>query len=248
MPAVRRVGHKGADLLAPGNTTEAFAAAVGVGVDMLEFDVLPAELDGTGELFLAHDYDDLHARADALTLEQALEHLAGAAYAGLELDVDLKLPGYELRVLDALRRHGLLDRCLICSAYAESLRVLRAAAPEAKLGFSYPNLRKDPTTRAGTKYAALALAATARRVLPAVLARRLRRGEFDAVMIHWRLTSPALLRAVRRAGGELYVWTVDDPALVTSLVALGVDGVITNDPRMFDLSTPRGPARGRAPS
>ena len=160
---MRRVGHKGADLLAPGNTAAAFAAAVGVGVDMLEFDVLSAELDGTGELFLAHDPDDLRRRPDALTLEQALAHLSGPLYDGLELDVDLKLPGYELRVLDALRRHGLLDRCLVCSTHASSLRVLRAAAPGLRLGFSYPALRKDPTTRPGTKYVALALAAAARR-------------------------------------------------------------------------------------
>jgi glycerophosphoryl diester phosphodiesterase len=245
MPAVRRVGHKGADLLAPGNTQEAFAAAADVGVDMLEFDVLSAELDGTGELFLAHDYGDLQRRPDALTLEEGLAHLAEDAYAGLELDVDLKLPGYELRVLDALRRHGLLDRALICSAYPASLRALRAAAPEVRLGFSYPNLRSDPTTRSGTKYAAIAVAEVARRVLPTVLARRLRRGEFDAVMIHWRLMSPRLLRAVRAAGGELYVWTVDDPALVSSLVTIGVDGVITNDPRLF---TPRDPGPRPAPS
>jgi glycerophosphoryl diester phosphodiesterase len=45
--------------------------------------------------------------------------------------------------------------------------------------------------------------------------------------------SPRLLRAVRGAGGEVYVWTVDDAATLLSLVALGVDGVITNDPRLF---------------
>ncbi len=61
MSAVRRVGHKGADLLAPGNTPASFAAALAAGVDMLEFDVLPAELDGSGELYLAHDYEDLRA-------------------------------------------------------------------------------------------------------------------------------------------------------------------------------------------
>jgi glycerophosphoryl diester phosphodiesterase len=249
MPAVRRVGHKGADALAPGNTAEAFAAGAAAGVDMLEFDVLSEALDGTGELRLAHDPDDLAARPGALTLEQALEHLAGDAYAELELDVDLKLPGYELRVLDALRRHDLLGRSLVCSTHAASLRVLRAAAPELRLGFSYPALRSDPTTRPGTKYAALAAATAARRVLPAVFARRVRRGEFDAVMIHWRLFSPALLRAVRRAGGQVYVWTVDDGALVQRLVALGVDGVITNDPRLFGAATRSGgPARGRAPS
>ena len=55
--SVRRVGHKGADLIAPGNTVASFDAAVEAGVDMIEFDVLPEHADGTGELFLAHDYE-----------------------------------------------------------------------------------------------------------------------------------------------------------------------------------------------
>ncbi len=232
MSAVKRVGHKGADLLAPGNTPAAFAAAVAAGVDMIEFDILPAEVDGTGELYLAHDYADLRGR-DALTLDEGLEHLAGDAYAGLELDVDLKLPGYEERAVDALRRHGLLDRALVSSTERSSLQVVRAAEPGVRLGLSVPKLRKDPTTGGASKYVALALAVGARRIIPAIVARRVRRGEMDAVMIHWRLMSPRLLRAVRAVGGEVYVWTVDDPAMVRSLVELGVDGVITNDPRLF---------------
>ncbi|MEA2291142.1 MAG: glycerophosphoryl diester phosphodiesterase, partial [Solirubrobacteraceae bacterium] len=43
----------------------------------------------------------------------------------------------------------------------------------------------------------------------------------------------ALVRAVREEGGELYVWTVDDAARIRALEALGVTGVITNDPRLF---------------
>jgi glycerophosphoryl diester phosphodiesterase len=52
-------------------------------------------------------------------------------------------------------------------------------------------------------------------------------------MAHWRLVSPALVQAVARAGGELYVWTVDDAARIRTLEAMGVTGVITNDPRIF---------------
>jgi glycerophosphoryl diester phosphodiesterase len=135
-------------------------------------------------------------------------------------------------------------RALVSSAERESLRVLRAADPSVRLGLSIPRLRSDPTTRARTKLAALVLAAIGRRVLPTVLARRVRRGEMDAVMVHWRLMSPRLLRSVRGAGGEVYVWTVDDVATVRRLEALGVDGVITNDPRLF---TPRGPAAAPSP-
>ena len=52
-------------------------------------------------------------------------------------------------------------------------------------------------------------------------------------MAHWRLVTPRLVRAVADAGGELYVWTVDELPLIRRLEALGVTGVITNDPRLF---------------
>jgi len=52
-------------------------------------------------------------------------------------------------------------------------------------------------------------------------------------MAHWRVVTPRLVRAVREGGGELYVWTVDDPARIAKLTAMGVDGIITNDPRLF---------------
>ena len=48
------------------------------------------------------------------------------------------------------------------------------------------------------------------------------------------LVSPRLVRAVHAAGGQLYVWTVDDAHRIAALEALGVDGVITNDPRLFE--------------
>ena len=44
-------------------------------------------------------------------------------------------------------------------------------------------------------------------------------------MAHWRLVTPRLARAVRRAGGELYVWTVDDARRIRALEAIGVAGV-----------------------
>jgi glycerophosphoryl diester phosphodiesterase len=52
-------------------------------------------------------------------------------------------------------------------------------------------------------------------------------------MVHWRLVTPRLARRVRGAGGELYVWTVDELPRIRTLEALGMTGVITNDPRLF---------------
>ena len=98
VPGLIRVGHKGADHVAPGNTFESFEAALEHGVDMIEFDVLRTR---DGRLVLAHDYEDAESR-ECLTLEEGLEHFAGEAYAGVELDVDMKLPGYEQEVADGL--------------------------------------------------------------------------------------------------------------------------------------------------
>src|SRR5215210_3738444 len=90
----KRVGHKGADHIAPGNTAASFDAALAAGVDMIEFDVLPEDMrrPADSRLLLSHDYD--HDLAAALTLDEGLAHLASSPFTTTELDVDLKLPGY----------------------------------------------------------------------------------------------------------------------------------------------------------
>jgi glycerophosphoryl diester phosphodiesterase len=72
-----------------------------------------------------------------------------------------------------------------------------------------------------------------RATLPGRARSALREGHFDAIMAHWRVVTNRLVRAVREGGGELYVWTVDDAARIAKLTAMGVDGIITNDPRLF---------------
>jgi glycerophosphoryl diester phosphodiesterase len=232
---LRRVGHKGADLIAPGNTYGSFDAALAAGVDMIEFDVLPER--GGDRLLLAHDYDDAGSRAP-LTLEEGLTHLASDPFMGIELDVDLKLPGYELRVLEALRAYGMLERTLISSHFGLTLATIRAAYPDVRLGWSVPRVRHDPFRSRALSLPARVLVRIARNGLPKRAATAIRAGRCDALMVHWRLVSEALVDAVAAAGGELYVWTVDDLVRLRELEAMGVTGVITNDPRLFaELST-----------
>ena len=232
MPALKRIGHKGADLIAPGNTLESFDAALAAGVDMVEFDVLPEHRDGSGRLVLAHDFAAA-ARGTPLTLEEGLAHFAQDAWAGVELDVDLKMAGYESAVIDALRAYGLAERALISTMEEESLPVVRAAAPDIRLGWSVPKVRRNYLGNPWTRLPALAAARYAQLVLPRRAARAIRDGRIDAVMSHWALVTPRLARAIEAAGGELYVWTVDDPERIAALDAIGVTGIITNDPRLF---------------
>jgi glycerophosphoryl diester phosphodiesterase len=221
---MRRVAHRL-------NTEALLTAALHPCVDMLEFDVLSERPDGTGALLLAHDYADAAARGDAvLTLEQGLDLLLPL---GIDLDVDLKLPGYELQVVDALRARGALDRVLVSTMERRSLRLLRAHAPEVRLGWSVPRLRRDPLRSPVTVVPAYAYLWDYRRRLPGRAAAALRAGEVEALMAHHRLVTESLVRAIDEAGGELFAWTVDDAARIAELEAMGVHGVITNDPRLF---------------
>ena len=85
---------------------------------MIEFDVLSEHTDGSGRLLLAHDYEALHD-GSPLTLEQGLAHLAGEEFAGVELDVDVKIPGYGRVWSQALREAGLIERSLVSGMYVQ---------------------------------------------------------------------------------------------------------------------------------
>ncbi len=228
----RRVGHKGAADIERGNTLASFDAALRHGVDMIELDVLSEHSDGSGRLLVAHDYEDARVRSP-LTFEQALEHLSQDEFAGLDFDVDVKLPGYELRVLELLREHGLVQRSLVSGMYPSGLAQIRAAEPGLRLGWSVPRVRRDYTTDMLTAIPALAMLTGYRATLPRRARTALQEGRFDAIMAHWRVVTPALVRAVAEGGGELYVWTVDDARMIERLTAMGVDGIVTNDPRLF---------------
>ncbi len=227
-----RVGHKGAAALAPGNTLASFDAALALGVDMIELDVLSERADGGGELLVAHDHEDLRSRP-VLTLARALEHLASPAFAAVELNLDVKLPGYEPRVLEALRDAGLVRRTLVSGMFPSALARMRAAEPSLRLGWSVPRVRRDYTNDLLTAIPALAALTGYRAALPRRARAAIAAGKVDAIMAHWRVVSSPLLRAVRSQGGRLFVWTVDDAPRIARLSALGVDGIITNDPRLF---------------
>ncbi len=226
------VGHKGAAHLEQGNTLASFDAALAHGVDMIELDVLSENIDGSGRLFVAHDYHDMRSRTP-LTIEQALDHLSGERFSDVEFDLDVKLPGYELRVLDALHESGLASRTLLSGMFPASLARVRDAEPTLRLGWSVPRVRRDYTTSMLTAIPALAALNAYRMLLPRRARAALKAGLVDAIMAHWRVVTPALVSAVREAAGELYVWTVDDAQRIAKLVELKVSGIISNDPRLF---------------
>ena len=52
-------------------------------------------------------------------------------------------------------------------------------------------------------------------------------------MLHFSVVSHATVERCHQLGVSVFAWTVDDEALLARVLATGVDGVITNDPRIF---------------
>jgi glycerophosphoryl diester phosphodiesterase len=219
-----RIGHRGASVLAPENTLESIALTVELGCDLVELDVHAVD----GSLVLAHDRP--RAAGELLGLDEALAFLAGSG-AGVQLD--LKSHGAEWEIAAALQRHGLVERTLVSSFRSATLRALQAAEPGVRLGRTYP---QDRTGLAQRPLLA-PLVRPALRGLRRALARRIGRllagAGASVAVLHWQVVSEAVVARCRALGAPVLVWTVDDPALLPGLDALGVDGVITNDPRIF---------------
>ncbi len=123
------MAHRGASHEAPENTLAAFAKAIEIGADMIEFDVRRAS---DGRLVISHDpVRDLAAQLP--TLEDTLRVTQGR----IQLDVELKEPGCERDAIDLLLRYFPLRDFRITSFLAPALRATRAIHPGIRTGLIF---------------------------------------------------------------------------------------------------------------
>ena len=218
------IAHRGAAAVAAENSREALRAGAASGADIVEFDISPG-------LLVGHSAQELPAAT--LTLDEALEELKPYA-VGLHLDV--KLPGYEDDVLAALRRHGLEERAYVSTAYAPTARRFAQIAPGLRVAIGYPRDRlgvsRAPWPAALTRAGAAAL----RAAMPARIPVLLRWARADTLSLHPTLCSRAAVAAAHRLGAPVLAWTANETAAIRRLAAIGVDGIVSDDPR-FCLAT-----------
>jgi glycerophosphoryl diester phosphodiesterase len=240
----RVLAHRGLvtpDMASDGIAENSFAAiahAHAIGVPYVESD---CHLTRDGVVVLFHDDDltritgdprpiadvDLRElarlmapRGGLATLAQALE-----AFPSLRFNLDVKAPAAAVPVGQGVAEHG--ARVLVTSFSDERRRAaLRAASSAA----TATDGGVRPSTSAGTGTVARLLAAVALGSTRAVA--RVLTG-IDAIQIperhgRFRVLTPRLIRAVHRVGVEVHVWTVNDPHDMLRLVALGVDGIVTD--------------------
>lgn len=221
------VGHRGAPRIRHENTPESFAAAEAGGATWVELD---ARRSADGVVVVHHDpaLADGTAIVDLTADQLAVRgvHRLDAVLAGLTpstgVDVELKnLPGQ----VDRDEDHALSR---MVAAVLASHRTTRPEQPICVTSFDPMGLvalsAADPGVPTGLLHLAEWGMETALEVAVEVGAR----------LLASQVGTPGLtgdgLVAVRAAGLESLVWTVNDPAEWDRLAAIGVDALCTDDP------------------
>lgn len=227
------IAHRGASAYAPENTMAAFELAVRQRADMLELDVLRS---ADGALAVFHDdtterWDGRKRLAASCTLAELqqldiggervttlAEVCAFAREHGVRLNVELKGAGFGADAARTLRAERVEELVLLSSFSEPALHEFAAASPRVPRAYLMGDntLRPDVRLREAWPFPAL------RRVGAAAW-----HPSSDLPLLSW------LLPRVRRAGQQVNVWTVDDPARMRALIALGADGIITNRPDLL---------------
>jgi glycerophosphoryl diester phosphodiesterase len=204
---------------------------------MIEMDVLwlpdsHLPLEQRAPLVIAHDWEDAERRTP-LKLTEALDAFLEPPLEGLEIDLDIKLPGREEELVEALRERDLVERSMISTMEMHSLRRVLELEPKLRRGWTYPKVTKDWSRKRWARAPMLAAMVAMRHRLPGLAAEKLPQFGVEAMWVYHPLVTSRLARICDLAEVELIAWTVDDAARMEKLVAAGVHGLVSNDPRLF---------------
>jgi glycerophosphoryl diester phosphodiesterase len=220
------VGHRGAAALAPANTIEAVEAALVHGVDFVELDVFFS----AGRLVLGHSRRELSA--EPMTLDEMFAFLAERA-STTGLLADLKLSGHERALVEALRAHGLVERTLACTNHAATLDNLRRLEPALARSRTYPRGHVHFGRRRTRIPVGGPLLWAMKQALSHRVGHLTSEVEARAITLSRRVVTRKAVERCHELGIAVFVWTVNRADDVRRLDALGVDAVITDDPRVF---------------
>lgn len=241
MLSCKIIAHRGANQYAPQNTMPAFLKAVELGADGLETDV---HVTRDGELVLCHNYsiDETSnglGRISEMTLKDLKsldfganfsrkfrgtplpsmdEFLAFCRQSPLRImNIELKSPkndihGIVRKTLDAVARFNLLDKLLISSFDTDLLLQVKQIEPTCKTALLYPTPQNSIPFALHPPYALVQKIGA------------------DAVHPHYSFVNAAMVRRFHKMGVRINPWTVNAMSVVRRLIALGVDGLITDRP------------------
>lgn len=226
--------HRGASAEYPENTMAAFDAGLRAGADASECDV---HRSGDGELMVIHD-DTVDRTTDGSgpVSQMTADELAGLDAGGY---MGRKFAGEQIpRLEDVIELHKNRAQLIIeikdygCTEdVLECIADLNAARDVSVCSFSF-----DECVRARRQApeipAAFIYAGQDERMDAGALVEKVLRGNVNILSVHHTLVQPALLNECRLRGVALWAWTVDDPARVRDLAAMGVGNIVSNRPGM----------------
>ena len=128
-----RIGHRGAPALAPANTLSSFRAAVEVGVDLVELDVLARP---GGELVVSHSPEEIVPETP--TLDDALRFFVEEAPGGGRSPRSQADGAASGTWSPPCHRHGLADRTFVSSYYLATARAIAEADSDIRTGITIP--------------------------------------------------------------------------------------------------------------
>ncbi len=197
------LGHRGARRDAPENTLEAFELSLEHGCDGFEFDV---RLTADNRAAICHDQNV--GRRDVATsryadlgtpcLEDVLARFADRAF----LDIELKVPGLEQAVIDALGCCSPRKGYFVSSFLPDVVEAVHLRDRKLKLGLI-----------CGSRSQLVGWTS-----LP-----------IQALFLERGLCTAALVDALHTAGKQVFVWTVNSANEMRSFADIGVDGLISDD-------------------
>jgi glycerophosphoryl diester phosphodiesterase len=221
---VERIGHRGAKREHPENTLAAFKTAFDRGADAVELDVhatrdrvvvvhhdptLGSEYGSAAGRSIADlDWPTIAAASSSFkTRIPTLTEVFGIVPAGGTVYVEIKGRGIETLVAQVLS--DVRGRYAVHSFDHDTIRRMREIAPEIPRGILYDHGPRD-------------------------LERDVRETGARDVWPARRLIDGPLVDRVHAAGGRVIAWTVNDRDAASDLIALGVDGICTDDVRLLD--------------
>jgi glycerophosphoryl diester phosphodiesterase len=220
--------HRGGASDAPENTMPAFEYAVGLGYRYVETDV---QTTADGVLVAFHDNDlqrtcgrpgkisqlpwsDVRtAMVDGAAPIPLLEDLLGA-WPELRVNIDCKSNPAVPALVAALRRTEALDRVCVASFNDRRLRRLRRElGPQSCTALG-------PGAVAGLRFGRFHRSAGLAAQVP------VRSGRIT-------VTDSGFVERAHRRGVQVHVWTIDDAPEMHRLLDLGVDGLMTDRPKVL---------------
>lgn len=224
---VRISAHRGSSMTAPENTLAAIERAIQDGADYVEIDVRET---GDGVPVLLHDRDLRRVAGDDRriwevrsaeldeidvggwfgpdfagepipTLVQAIEATRGRAKLYIEIKPAPETPELVRRVVETLQAETAVDGTIIASLNRAILDEVHDLEPGLR--------------RAQLVHTSIG---------------RLDRRSYDILAMRAAIVTPNDVVTAKRLGYELHVWTVNDPALMSRFIDMGVDNIITDRP------------------